>query len=52
VFGGALGISLPLIPQLGFGVVALLLCGLLTWAIIAWRKALAAAKLPDSPRTP
>jgi len=52
VFGGALGISLPLIPQLGFGVVALLLCGLLTWAIIAWRKALAAAKLPDPPRTP
>ena len=41
VFGGALGISLPLIPELGFGVVALLLCGLLTWTIIAWRKGLA-----------
>jgi len=41
VFGGALGISLPLIPELGFGVVALLLCGLLTWTIVAWRKGLA-----------
>ena len=52
VFGGALGISLPLIPQLGFGVVALLLCGLLTWAIIAWRKGLAAAKIPDESAHP
>jgi hypothetical protein len=52
VFGGALGISLPLIPQLGFGLVALLLCGLLTWTIIAWRKGLAAARLPASPHTP
>ena len=40
VFGGALGISLPLIPQLGFGVVAVLLCGLLVWAFLAWRKTL------------
>ncbi len=40
VFGGALGISLPLIPQLGFGVVAVLLCGLLVWTLLAWRKAL------------
>jgi MFS family permease len=40
VFGGALGISLPLIPQLGFGVVALLLCGLLVWTFLAWRKTL------------
>ena len=27
VFGGALGIGLPLIPPLGFGLVAALLCG-------------------------
>ena len=52
VFGGALGISLPLIPQLGFGVVSLLLCALLAWAIIAWRKGMAAAKIPASPQTP
>ncbi len=38
VFGGALGISLPLIPSLGFGLVAALLCGLLLWTIIAsWK---------------
>ena len=45
VCGGALGISLPLIPSLGFGLVAAMLCGLLAWAIIAGRK-------PGNPRTP
>ena len=38
VFGGALGISLPLIPTLGFGLVAAMLCGLLAWTIIANRR--------------
>ena len=38
VFGGALGISLPLIPPLGFGLVAALLCGLLTWTVVADRR--------------
>jgi MFS family permease len=38
VCGGALGISLPLVPALGFGVVAALLCGLLAWTLIAGRK--------------
>jgi MFS family permease len=38
VGGGALGISLPLIPPLGFGLVAALLCGLLAWAILSRRK--------------
>jgi hypothetical protein len=38
VFGGALGISLPLIPALGFGLVAAMLCGLLIWTIIARRR--------------
>jgi MFS family permease len=37
VLGGALGISLPLIPQLGFGIVALLLGALLIWTVVAWR---------------
>ena len=38
VFGGALGISLPLIPTLGFGLVAAMLCGLLAWTLIAnWK---------------
>lgn len=39
VFGGALGISLPLIPQLGFGLIAAMLAGLLTWTFLARRKA-------------
>ena len=43
VFGGALGISLPLIPQLGFGVVALLLCALVVWTFLTWRKTLGQA---------
>ncbi len=34
VFGGALGISLPLIAPLGFGVVAGLLVGLLVWTLL------------------
>jgi MFS family permease len=38
VFGGALGISLPLIAPLGFGVIAGLLLGLLVWTIVAWRR--------------
>jgi hypothetical protein len=41
VFGGGLGISLPLIPQLGFGVVAVLLLALLIWTVMAWRLRLA-----------
>ena len=45
VFGGALGISLPLIPSLGFGLVAAMLCALLIWTIIASRRA-------ATPRTP
>jgi hypothetical protein len=45
VFGGALGISLPLIPSLGFGLVAAMLCVLLIWTIIASRRA-------ATPRTP
>ena len=45
VFGGALGISLPLIPSLGFGLVAALVCGLLIWTIIARRR-------PGAARTP
>ena len=32
-----LGISLPLIPQLGFGILAALLFGLLIWTVVAWR---------------
>lgn len=43
VIGGGLGISLPLIPQLGFGVIALLLAGLLTWTLVAWRRRTRAA---------
>jgi MFS family permease len=38
VCGGVLGISLPLLPALGFGVVAALLCGLLAWTLIPGRK--------------
>lgn len=34
VFGGALGISLPLIPQLGFGLIAGLLAALLVWTVV------------------
>jgi MFS family permease len=41
VFGGALGISLPLIPQLGFGVIAVLLSALLVWTLVARRRAAA-----------
>jgi hypothetical protein len=36
VFFGGLGISLPLIPQLGFGILAALLSGLLIWTVVAW----------------
>ena len=39
VFGGTLGIVLPLIPSLGFGLVAGLLGGLLVWTIVADRRA-------------
>lgn len=39
VFGGALGISLPLIPQLGFGLVAGLLAGLLAWILLSAHRA-------------
>jgi MFS family permease len=46
VFGGALGISLPLIPALGFGVVAGLLAALLVWTLMAWRRRLAGSVAP------
>ena len=39
VLGGTLGIVLPLVPPLGFGLVAALLCGLLAWTVIADRRA-------------
>ena len=39
VVGGTLGIVLPLIPALGFGLVAGLLCALLTWTVVADRRA-------------
>lgn len=39
VLGGGLGIALPLIPQLGFGLVAALLVGLLVWTWLARRAA-------------
>ncbi|GAA2112086.1 MFS transporter [Microlunatus panaciterrae] len=45
VIGGALGIILPLIPQVGFGVVAFLLVGVLTWTLVAWRRRLSAERL-------
>ena len=48
VFGGALGISLPLIPQLGFGVIGGLLCVLLIWTVLVRRRSMAAA-LQDQP---
>ena len=56
VLGGTLGIVLPLIPPLGFGLVAALLGGLLAWTIIADRRAATAAAAPTpspppSPRT-
>lgn len=38
VLGGGLGISLPLVPWLGFGVVAVLLTGVLVWSTVAWRR--------------
>ena len=38
VLGGTLGIVLPLIPPLGFGLVAALLCGLLAWTVVADRR--------------
>lgn len=41
VAGGALGISLPLIPQLGFGLIAALLVGILVWTVLARRRATA-----------
>jgi hypothetical protein len=47
VFGGALGIGLPLIPQLGFGVVAVLLCALLVWTV-ARRRAAVSETIPPS----
>jgi MFS family permease len=49
VLGGALGISLPLIPQLGFSIVAVLLCGLLIWTAIAWRLRLTRPRQTDEP---
>jgi predicted MFS family arabinose efflux permease len=38
VFGGGLGIALPLIPQLGFGLIAGLLAALLAWTVVVWRR--------------
>jgi MFS family permease len=48
VFGGTLGIVLPLIPPLGFGLVAGLLCALLVWTIVADRRAAATTDPPES----
>lgn len=42
VFGGGLGIVLPLIPQLGFGVIAGLLAAVIAWALITRRRATSA----------
>ena len=39
VFGGGVGIVLPLIPQLGFGIVALILIAALGWSIWIHRTA-------------
>jgi hypothetical protein len=39
VLGGALGIVLPLIAPLGFGLVGGLLCALLVWTVVADRQA-------------
>lgn len=44
VFGGGLGIALPLIPQLGFALIAGLLTALLVWTAVAWRKQLVVAR--------
>ena len=44
VFGGALGISLPLIPQLGFGVIAVILCVLLVRTLVSRRRATASVE--------
>jgi hypothetical protein len=52
VVGGAIGISLPLIPQLGFGVIATLLVLVLVGSVrvrIAGRAAARAAERPVSP---
>jgi hypothetical protein len=51
VLGGALGISLPLIPQLGFGIVALLLGALLIWTVVAWRLTSGRMLQADKPGT-
>jgi MFS family permease len=45
VLGGTLGIVLPLIPPLGFGLVAALLGALLTWTVIGDRRAAAAPSI-------
>ena len=46
VLGGTLGIVLPLIPSLGFGLVAGLLAALLVWTVVADRRAAGAAAAP------
>ncbi|HEX5907841.1 MAG TPA: MFS transporter, partial [Propionibacteriaceae bacterium] len=51
VLGATLGISLPLIPQLGFGIVALLLGALLIWTVVAWRLTLGRMPEADQPGT-
>jgi MFS family permease len=51
VLGGALGISLPLIPQLGFGIVAVLLGALLIWTVVAWRLTSGRMLQADKPGT-
>lgn len=48
VVGGTLGIILPLIPPLGFGLVAGLLCALLTWTLVADYRTAATAAPPES----
>jgi MFS family permease len=46
VLGGTLGIVLPLIPPLGFGLVAGLLSALLVWTVVADRRAAGSAAPP------
>jgi MFS family permease len=47
VAGGTLGIVLPLIPSLGFGLVAGLLCALLAWTVVADRRAARSTAAPQ-----
>ena len=52
VLGAGLGIGLPLIPQLGFGILAALLLGLLIWTVVAWRLRLTRTPRPADSASP